>query len=57
MNIISRIQFPNTPDASNLYMKFSEGASLNLREEYAEITLTKNGVLSFNTYFNSISNA
>lgn len=53
MNIISRIQFPSTPDASDLYMKFSEGASLNLCEEYAEITLTKNGVLSLNTYFNS----
>ncbi|MBW4596872.1 MAG: glycosyltransferase [Brasilonema angustatum HA4187-MV1] len=53
MNIISRIQFTNTPDASDLYMKYSEGASLKFCEEYAEITLTKNGVLSFNTYFNS----
>jgi galactofuranosylgalactofuranosylrhamnosyl-N-acetylglucosaminyl-diphospho-decaprenol beta-1,5/1,6-galactofuranosyltransferase len=53
MNVISRIQFPHTPDASDLYMKFSEGASLNLCEQYAEITLTKNGVLSLNTYFNS----
>ncbi len=53
MNVISRIQFPRTSDASELYLKCGQGASLNLHQEYADIALTKNGVVSFNTYFNS----
>ncbi len=53
MNIVSRIQFPSTPETSNLYFKCERGTSLNLCEEYAHIVLTKNGVMSLNTYFNS----
>lgn len=53
MNVVSRIQFPRTPETSSLYMKCDEGVSLNLSTEHAEVVLTKNGVLSLNTYFNS----
>ena len=53
MNVISRIQFPRTPETSGLYMKCDEDASLNFCGENAEVVLTKNGVLSLNTYFNS----
>lgn len=53
MNVVSRIQFPRTPETSSLYMKWNEGVSLNLSTEHAEVVLTKNGVLSLNTYFNS----
>ncbi len=53
MNVISRIQFPCTPETSDLYMKFSEGAFLNFCKEDVRITLTKNAVLCLNTYFNS----
>ncbi|MGI8502903.1 MAG: glycosyltransferase family 2 protein [Hassallia sp.] len=53
MNVINRIQFPRTPETSSLYMKCDEGVSLNLSTEHAEVVLTKNGVLSLNTYFNS----
>jgi len=34
-------------------MKCNEGASLNLHTEHAEVSLTRNSVLSLNTYFNS----
>ncbi|MDF5717180.1 MAG: glycosyltransferase, partial [Rhizonema sp. NSF051] len=34
-------------------MKCSEGASLNFCEQHVEVALTKNSVLSLNTYFNS----
>lgn len=53
MNVICRIKFPHTPDTSELYMKCNEAAYLNFRAEYPEVSLTKNGVLSLNTYFNS----
>ncbi len=53
MNVVSRIRFPRTPETSSLYMKCNEGASLNLHTEHAEVSLTRNGVLSLNTYFNS----
>jgi galactofuranosylgalactofuranosylrhamnosyl-N-acetylglucosaminyl-diphospho-decaprenol beta-1,5/1,6-galactofuranosyltransferase len=53
MNVINRIQFPITVETSNLYMKCNEGASVCFYQEHTEITFTKNGVLSLNTYFNS----
>jgi galactofuranosylgalactofuranosylrhamnosyl-N-acetylglucosaminyl-diphospho-decaprenol beta-1,5/1,6-galactofuranosyltransferase len=53
MNVICRIKFPHTPDTSELYMKFHEGASLNFSSEHPEVSLSKNGILSLNTYFNS----
>ncbi len=53
MNVVSRIRFPRTAETSSLYMKCSEGVSLNLGTQHAEVALIKNGVLSFNTYFNS----
>ncbi|KAB8320265.1 glycosyltransferase family 2 protein [Tolypothrix campylonemoides VB511288] len=53
MNVISRIQFPSTPETSDLYIKCSEGAFLNFCKEDVRITLNKNAVLCLNTYFNS----
>jgi galactofuranosylgalactofuranosylrhamnosyl-N-acetylglucosaminyl-diphospho-decaprenol beta-1,5/1,6-galactofuranosyltransferase len=57
MNVINRIRFPRTSDASELYLKCGEGASLDIREEYAQIAFTKNGTVSFNSYFNSFYEA
>jgi galactofuranosylgalactofuranosylrhamnosyl-N-acetylglucosaminyl-diphospho-decaprenol beta-1,5/1,6-galactofuranosyltransferase len=53
MNIISKIQFPRTPETSNLYIRCNEVASLNFTGDKTEVALEKNGILSFNTYFNS----
>ncbi|GAA6615453.1 glycosyltransferase [Scytonema sp. NUACC26] len=53
MNVVSRIQFPRTPETSELYIKCNNAASINLNAEKVEVALTKNGVLSLNTYFNS----
>ncbi|ARV58409.1 glycosyl transferase family 2 [Nostocales cyanobacterium HT-58-2] len=53
MNVVSRIQFPRTPETSSLYIQSNEGVFLNFQEENVEISFTRNGVLSFNTYFNS----
>lgn len=53
MNVVNRIQFPCTSETASLYIKCHEGASLNLCAEHPDVVLTKNGVLSLNTYFNS----
>ena len=53
MNIVGRIQIPNTTDVSGLYIKCYEGASINLREGCREVTFLKAGLVSLNSYFNS----
>ncbi len=53
MNVISRIQFPRTPETSNLYINCNEFASLDFHTKHTDIVLIKNGFLSLNTYFNS----
>lgn len=53
MNIISRIQFPRTPETFKLYIKCSEDASLSSYVGDPKVILTKNSIVSFNTYFNS----
>ncbi|NMG05962.1 glycosyltransferase [Brasilonema sp. UFV-L1] len=52
MNVISRIRFPCTSETSSLYMRCNEGATINFCTEQ-KVELTRNGVLSLNTYFNS----
>ncbi|OUL26021.1 glycosyl transferase family 2 [Nostoc sp. RF31YmG] len=53
MNVINRIQFPCTSETASLYIKCHERAFLNFSPEHPKAILTKNGVLSLNTYFNS----
>ncbi|MGJ5673888.1 MAG: glycosyltransferase [Nostochopsis sp.] len=53
MKIINRIKFYHTPETSSLYLKCNEGASLNYNADKVEVVFTKNGFVSFNTYFNS----
>ncbi len=53
MNVVSRIQFPSTSEAANLYMRFVQDTSIHLDEEYSHILFKQNSVLSLNTYFNS----
>jgi galactofuranosylgalactofuranosylrhamnosyl-N-acetylglucosaminyl-diphospho-decaprenol beta-1,5/1,6-galactofuranosyltransferase len=53
MNVVSRIQFPPTPETSSLYIQCNEGVSLSSCAGDVKVDLNKNGVVSFNTYFNS----
>jgi galactofuranosylgalactofuranosylrhamnosyl-N-acetylglucosaminyl-diphospho-decaprenol beta-1,5/1,6-galactofuranosyltransferase len=53
MNIVNRIQFPRTSETSRLYMKCNEAAMLNFDAGKVEVSLSKNGILSFDSYFNS----
>ncbi|MFL9451979.1 MULTISPECIES: glycosyltransferase [Nostocales] len=54
MQVISRVQFPQTVETSDLYFKLDTHTSINLSTGENLITLRKGSVLSFNTYFNSI---
>ncbi|MBP5973260.1 glycosyltransferase [Brasilonema sp. CT11] len=53
MNVVSRIQFPRTPDTSSLYMKCNESASLSSCASDVKVVFKDRGTVSFNTYFNS----
>jgi galactofuranosylgalactofuranosylrhamnosyl-N-acetylglucosaminyl-diphospho-decaprenol beta-1,5/1,6-galactofuranosyltransferase len=53
MNVVSRIQFPGTPETSSLYMKCNESASLSSCASDLKVVFNNKGTLSFNTYFNS----
>ena len=54
MQVISRIQFPQTVETSDLYFNLDKNTSLNSLPEDRKNTLCKGCTLSFNTYFNSI---
>lgn len=53
MNTVSRIQFPNTTDVSDLYIRCHEGATITCRESCREVNLLQGSIVSLNTYFNS----
>ncbi|MUH01599.1 glycosyltransferase [Scytonema sp. UIC 10036] len=54
MQVISRVQFPQTVETSNLYFNFHKGIPIDFHTSDSSITLHKESTLSFNTYFNSI---
>jgi galactofuranosylgalactofuranosylrhamnosyl-N-acetylglucosaminyl-diphospho-decaprenol beta-1,5/1,6-galactofuranosyltransferase len=54
MQVISRIQFPQTVETSDLYFKLDKNTSSNPVPNEKKISLHKGSTLSFNTYFNSV---
>ncbi len=54
MNVISRVQFPKTDEASDLYIKFVPGISIDFQADDTKIIMPEGSTISFNTYFNSI---
>jgi galactofuranosylgalactofuranosylrhamnosyl-N-acetylglucosaminyl-diphospho-decaprenol beta-1,5/1,6-galactofuranosyltransferase len=51
MNVVNRLKFPQSSEASSLYLKCNESA--NLSTDFTKINFGKNGLVSLNTYFNS----
>jgi galactofuranosylgalactofuranosylrhamnosyl-N-acetylglucosaminyl-diphospho-decaprenol beta-1,5/1,6-galactofuranosyltransferase len=54
MKVISRLQFPQTAETSELYIKLSGDISIDLDGGNSQIVLASGNTLSLNTYFNSI---
>ena len=54
MNVISRVQFPQTNETSDLYIKFVAGISIDFHPGDGKIILPEGSTISVNTYFNSI---
>ncbi|MDM9381594.1 glycosyltransferase [Chlorogloeopsis sp. ULAP01] len=54
MNIVSRVQFPQNFEISDLYFKVVNNISINLNEDSNQIVLHEDSTISLNTYFNSI---
>ncbi len=52
MQVISRLQLPNTLDTSDLYLKLEGNSSIDF--DAHKIILHQSDKISFNTYFNSI---
>lgn len=53
MQVVSRISFPKSNEVANLYLQFQQGASFNY-SEHPEIVFTQGGIVTTNSYFNSI---
>ncbi|MGL5875983.1 MAG: glycosyltransferase [Xenococcaceae cyanobacterium] len=53
MQVLSRINFPKSPDVSSLYMRCERGAFINFSECDRNIVFSQGGTLSSNSYFNS----
>ncbi len=54
MNVVSRVQFPQTDETSDLYIKLAQGISIDFHAGDTKIILPEGSTLSLNTYFNSI---
>ncbi|MFB2768225.1 glycosyltransferase [Pelatocladus sp. BLCC-F211] len=54
MNIVNRVQFPQTAEISDLYFKVSNDVSINFNEDKNQIILYEDITISLNTYFNSL---
>jgi galactofuranosylgalactofuranosylrhamnosyl-N-acetylglucosaminyl-diphospho-decaprenol beta-1,5/1,6-galactofuranosyltransferase len=54
MNIISRVQFPNSTETSDLYIKCDAGAFIDFDSGDRQVALHQGSTVSLNTYFNSI---
>ena len=54
MNVISRVEFPKTDEASDLYIKLTPGISIDFQADDTKIILPEGSTISLNTYFNSI---
>ena len=54
MHIVGRIKLPKSADVSGLYIQCNEGASINYYQDCQEIVLRKGGIISSNSYFNSV---
>ncbi len=54
MNVVSRVQFPQTDETLDLYIKLGQGISIDFHAGDCKIILPEGSTLSLNTYFNSI---
>ncbi len=54
MNILGRIKLPSSADVSSLYVHCNEGATINYPEADKKIMLHQGGIISLNSYFNSV---
>jgi galactofuranosylgalactofuranosylrhamnosyl-N-acetylglucosaminyl-diphospho-decaprenol beta-1,5/1,6-galactofuranosyltransferase len=53
MQVLSRINFPKSPDVSNLYMRCDRGAVINFSFGEEKIVFCQGATISSNSYFNS----
>jgi galactofuranosylgalactofuranosylrhamnosyl-N-acetylglucosaminyl-diphospho-decaprenol beta-1,5/1,6-galactofuranosyltransferase len=53
MHIVGGIKLPKSADASDLYIKCNESASINYQEDDKKVVLRQGGIISSNSYFNS----
>ena len=53
MNILAGIKLPKSADASDVYIRCNESASINYQEDDKKVVLSQGGVVSSNSYFNS----
>jgi galactofuranosylgalactofuranosylrhamnosyl-N-acetylglucosaminyl-diphospho-decaprenol beta-1,5/1,6-galactofuranosyltransferase len=53
MHIVGGIKLPKSADASDLYIKCNEAASINYQEDDKKVVLHQGGIISSNSYFNS----
>ncbi|MBD2778471.1 glycosyltransferase [Iningainema tapete] len=54
MNVVSRVQFPQTSETSDLYIRCPADISIDENAGDRQITLPQGSTISLNTYFNSI---
>ncbi|OKH54248.1 glycosyl transferase family 2 [Calothrix sp. HK-06] len=54
MQVVNRLQLPQSIEVADLYVKLGDSASIEFDAEGSIISLHQNGIISFNTYFNSI---
>lgn len=54
MHIVGRIKLPKSADVSDLYIQCNEAASINYQEDDNKVMLRQGGIISSNSYFNSV---
>ena len=53
MHIVGGIKLPKSADASDLYIRCNEAASINYQEDDKKVVFRQGGSISSNSYFNS----
>jgi len=54
MKVVSRVQFPQTSETSDLYIKFDQGTPVDFHAGDSQIIVHEGSTISLNSYFNSI---
>jgi len=54
MHIVGRTRLPKSAEVANLYLQYSDKTTINYSAETLEVVLDRQGVISTNSYFNSL---